>query len=291
MSGDDTAEGAKEPAFDATRAEFFEAIGHPLRIKIIQTLGHERMGSAGLKKEIGIESSGHLAFHLAKLSRMVALGQDGLYGLTAEGYDALKMVEAVTQSGGDERKLAVRTPTRSNKGHTALLVVLVIGLLVLASFAAYQQSQINGVSSRLQTTVTSTATVTSIQTGSPSVTGGTEMVNGTMKVAFLESGVDTNSAWYNVRNDGETPLYISFVSVDGTPAFFNGTSGVTLAVSNNPIPPGGTTTVEAIYPASTSFHPPATIRFTIVNAQGLEVSDQINLVGGVSTAVTTTPPG
>ena len=166
--------------------------------------------------------------------------------------------------------------------------MLVIGLLALASLVAYQQFQINGVSGRLQTTVTSTATVTSMGSGSSSVTGGTEIVNGTMKVAFLESGVDSNMAWYGVRNDGDAPLYISFVYVNGTPAFYNGTGGLTLAVSNNPISPGGTATVAAIYPVGGLPNAPATIRFTIVNAQGLEVSDQIDVIGGLPSATTTT---
>ncbi len=96
--------------FDVSTCELFEALGHPRRIKIMQILGQERMGFAGLKKEIGMESNGYLAFHLAKLSQMVTLSQDGLYGLTAEGYDAFRMVEAI-RSEEDEHSLAA--PRRS----------------------------------------------------------------------------------------------------------------------------------------------------------------------------------
>ena len=66
-----------------------------------------------------------------------------------------------------------------------------------------------------------------------------------MKVASLESGVSANTAWYNVRNYGGAPLYIEYAYVNGVPTFFNGTGGPSLAVNNNPIPPGETATVTA----------------------------------------------
>jgi hypothetical protein len=167
------------------------------------------------------------------------------------------------------------------------MIVLIVGLVILAGFAAYQQVQIAGVSNRLQSTVTSTKTVTG-QGGWSSATGGTEVVNGTMRVAFLDSGVAFNTAWYNVRNDGDAPMYIKSVYVNGVQAFFNGMGGLTLAVNNNPIPPEQTATVTVIYPVGTGFGSQSTIRFTLVNAQGLEATDQIDLFGGLSSTTTTT---
>ncbi len=89
--------------FDVSTFELFEVLGHPRRIKVIQVLGQEQTGFAGLMKEVGMQSKGYLAFHLAKLRGMVTLSQDGLYGLTAQGYDALRMVEAMKQPEAGER--------------------------------------------------------------------------------------------------------------------------------------------------------------------------------------------
>lgn len=57
-----------EKVFDSSRAELFEALGHPTRVKILKALGERPMGFAELKREVGIESGGHLQFHLGKLA-------------------------------------------------------------------------------------------------------------------------------------------------------------------------------------------------------------------------------
>jgi DNA-binding transcriptional ArsR family regulator len=66
-----------EPEFNTSRAELFEALGHPIRIKILQALERKPMGFAELKKATGIESSGHLSFHLTKLEGLLKVGVDG----------------------------------------------------------------------------------------------------------------------------------------------------------------------------------------------------------------------
>ena len=53
--------------FDSSRAELFEALGHPSRVKILKVLERNQLGFADLKREVGIGSSGHLQFHLNKL--------------------------------------------------------------------------------------------------------------------------------------------------------------------------------------------------------------------------------
>jgi DNA-binding transcriptional ArsR family regulator len=81
--------------FDYERAELFEAIGHPTRIKILKTLGERPMSFTDLKKSIGIESSGHMSFHLSKLASLVKATSDGTYTLTDDGREALRIVEAM----------------------------------------------------------------------------------------------------------------------------------------------------------------------------------------------------
>ena len=57
--------------FNEARAEVFDALGHPTRIKVLQALGQRPLSFSELKKEVGIESSGHMAFHLGWLNHLL----------------------------------------------------------------------------------------------------------------------------------------------------------------------------------------------------------------------------
>ncbi len=61
----------KDDEFNRTRAELFESIGHQTRIKILEAISQEPLTFSGLKKRVGIDSSGHLSFHLEKLSNLI----------------------------------------------------------------------------------------------------------------------------------------------------------------------------------------------------------------------------
>jgi DNA-binding transcriptional ArsR family regulator len=87
-----------ENHFDSSRAELFEALGHPTRVKILRTLAERPMSFSELKRETGIESSGHLQFHLGKLSSLVKTDAVGNYTLTDEGRDALYVAQAALRS-------------------------------------------------------------------------------------------------------------------------------------------------------------------------------------------------
>ncbi|RLI11985.1 hypothetical protein DRO35_04080 [Candidatus Bathyarchaeota archaeon] len=83
--------------------EKFEAISHPLRIKILESLSKRAMGFSELKRELGIESSGKLDFHLKKLEELVTLNKDGRYTLTRDGYSALQAVTTIRKYGWQRR--------------------------------------------------------------------------------------------------------------------------------------------------------------------------------------------
>ena len=117
-------------------------MGHPVRIRVLQTLEREPMGFAELKKAVGIESSGHLSFHLRKLEGLLKAGQDGGYSLTDEGREALRVISVTKDEG--EGGIKVRTPRTSAR--SIAIVVLVVGMLLMASFAVYQQQQIGALS-------------------------------------------------------------------------------------------------------------------------------------------------
>ena len=83
--------------------ETFEAIAHPLRIKILKLLAEKPMGFSELKRKLGIKSSGKLDFHLKKLGSLIALNSEGKYTLTGEGYAALHAVITVKRYGWQRR--------------------------------------------------------------------------------------------------------------------------------------------------------------------------------------------
>jgi DNA-binding HxlR family transcriptional regulator len=76
-------------------AELFEAIAHPVRIKILKILEKQPSSFASLKRHLGYTSSGNLDYHLKKLGALVAVREDGLYGLTQAGKEALLSIDAV----------------------------------------------------------------------------------------------------------------------------------------------------------------------------------------------------
>ena len=75
--------------------EAFDAISHPLRVKILQKLSEKPMGLSELKRELGIGSSGKLDFHFKKLGELITTDDRGRYTLTREGYAALQAVDVI----------------------------------------------------------------------------------------------------------------------------------------------------------------------------------------------------
>jgi len=89
--------------------ETFEAIAHPLRIKILKLLAERPMGFSELKRELGIKSSGKLDFHLKKLGGLIILNSDGKYTLTKEGYAALQAITTIKKYGWQKRAFIINT--------------------------------------------------------------------------------------------------------------------------------------------------------------------------------------
>jgi DNA-binding HxlR family transcriptional regulator len=83
--------------------DIFEAISHPLRIEIIKVLAKKPMRFADIKRELKIDSSGLLDFHLKKLDDLVAVNKEGSYVLTEKGFAALQVVETASKYGWQRR--------------------------------------------------------------------------------------------------------------------------------------------------------------------------------------------
>lgn len=128
---------AEKDEFNRTRAELFESIGHQTRIKILETISREPLTFSGLKKRVGIDSSGHLSFHLEKLNNLIKTTPEGTYALTDDGREALRLIQTVH---GTEIPAPVPTLRRSKWIRTPkrllALSAIVIAVILLGSIAA-----------------------------------------------------------------------------------------------------------------------------------------------------------
>ena len=118
-------------------------------MRILQILSEKPLGFSELKREVGIESSGLLAFHLGKLTGLVKLNPEGSYALTDEGKEALRIVEASRKQ--PEGHLGQR-PALHLPHQKAILAGLLVTLIVVGSLAIYQQEQISGLNRQVGTT-------------------------------------------------------------------------------------------------------------------------------------------
>lgn len=130
--------------FDSSRAELFDALGHPTRIKILQALNQQAMSFSELKKQVGIESSGHLSFHIGKLGSLVRTTPEGAYELTDDGREAFHLAEVMSttgsatsaadsiQKGRDARnRILPHSNPRKRKRIVLVAAVVIVALLVL----------------------------------------------------------------------------------------------------------------------------------------------------------------
>ncbi|MEM3627114.1 MAG: helix-turn-helix domain-containing protein [Candidatus Bathyarchaeia archaeon] len=83
--------------------DLFEACSHPLRIEIIKVLARKPMRFTDIKRELKIDSSGLLDFHLKKLDDLITVDKEGSYVLTEKGFAALQLVETASKYGWQRR--------------------------------------------------------------------------------------------------------------------------------------------------------------------------------------------
>ena len=105
-------------------SEVFEAISHPLRIKILKILAKRPLNFSELKRETNVESNGALDFHLKKMRSLVVTDSTGRYTLNNRGYAALEAIRTTEQYGWQRRSFLLN-----------LLVYLVVNIWAVMSFA------------------------------------------------------------------------------------------------------------------------------------------------------------
>ncbi|MGA2574099.1 MAG: winged helix-turn-helix domain-containing protein [Candidatus Methanomethylicaceae archaeon] len=92
--------GENKEGFNKARAELFDALGHPTRIKILQALEESPLSFTELRKKANIDSNGLLSFHLGKLGDLIKTVDGGNYALTADGKEALRIVSLIAVREG-----------------------------------------------------------------------------------------------------------------------------------------------------------------------------------------------
>ncbi|MGQ4832965.1 MAG: RDD family protein [Candidatus Asgardarchaeia archaeon] len=85
---------------DSQIYSFFEALTHPLRVKILLLL-HEnnKMTYSQLLESLGVDT-GKLNFHFKKLGALIEKTEDGFYKLTGKGILAISAIQAVREHLG-----------------------------------------------------------------------------------------------------------------------------------------------------------------------------------------------
>ena len=119
-----------DDSFNASKAEIFEALGHPTRIRILQELSEKPLAFSELKRATGLESNGLLTFHLGKLKDLVKPNSEGAYALTDGGKEALRLIQTVHETAP---KPMARAEASRLIPKLPLLLVAPIGLIAVIS--------------------------------------------------------------------------------------------------------------------------------------------------------------
>jgi len=123
-----------ESDYNEARAEVFEAIGHPTRIRILQRLDEKPLGFSELKKEVGIESSGHLEFHLRKLAHLIRTDETGSYTLTDDRREAIRIIRNVSRENPQPSSFPQAVRNRIwVRVALAVFVVLLVAFIAIPS--------------------------------------------------------------------------------------------------------------------------------------------------------------
>lgn len=127
---------ARENEESLRRAQLFEVLAHPTRIMILRNLQSNPMSFAELKRALAIESSGNLQHHLGKLCELVKQTEDGKYAITDDAREALRLLDAMKQAGGEAPIAAM--PDGSMKRKLGLLsLVAIIAVLLFSVLYEY----------------------------------------------------------------------------------------------------------------------------------------------------------
>lgn len=127
---------------ELTSNDIFEAISHPLRIRILRVLAKRSMRFAELKRGLKIKSSGRLDFHLTKLGGLIVTNKQGSYDVTKYGIMALTAINTVQKCRSWQRKayyitlatLLIAGVFLASTNNTTLLLIMFLGTTLWMSY-------------------------------------------------------------------------------------------------------------------------------------------------------------
>lgn len=117
------------------RAELFDSIAHPIRIKILKMLQRKSMSFSELKEALGIESSGHLQHHMRRLGDVIKQDAYGKYTISDDGKEIVRFLEIAEQMVMAKPRFKI-----SYSWKKALGLMLGIFVLSLIIFEIWQYS-------------------------------------------------------------------------------------------------------------------------------------------------------
>jgi DNA-binding transcriptional ArsR family regulator len=116
----------------------FTSLKHPVRRKILRMLNEKPMPFMEMVALLDISSS-HLTYHLESLGELLGKNETGEYRLSSFGKAAASAMKGVEEAP----ELANRRPKKMARRWKAVFAVLMIAVLALSSFGAYQYITIN----------------------------------------------------------------------------------------------------------------------------------------------------
>jgi DNA-binding transcriptional ArsR family regulator len=183
-------QGVPSDEFNSDKAELYETLAHPTRILILQTLSDHSIGFSELKRVTNIESSGNLSFHLNKLGSLVKADSEGNYGLTDEGREAIRVVEA-TERVSQERRSGQGHAGQSHTLRNIGIAIVIVLLATAAVTVAVWRLSIPGSGTTSNTVITRTETlgntvITTTITISINPVVPVNVVNGSVTVDYAD---------------------------------------------------------------------------------------------------------
>jgi len=121
----------------AKKAELFDVLTHPTRIKILRLLEERPRSFSELKRELGIESSGNLQYHLGKLESFVKQDAKGKYIINDDAKEALRFLDFASQMN-KQNQVEARSKKFNSRKLLAGLTLIALILLATALFVYYQ---------------------------------------------------------------------------------------------------------------------------------------------------------
>ncbi|MGQ9596976.1 MAG: DUF7347 domain-containing protein [Thermoproteota archaeon] len=79
------------------------AVAHPLRVEILKLLAKGPRRFVDIKRELKVDTSGLLDFHLKKLGDLISINNEGHYVLSEKGFAALQAIETLSKYGWQKR--------------------------------------------------------------------------------------------------------------------------------------------------------------------------------------------